>query len=136
MRPSAGFCEIDHGADAALEVWAPDLSELFRQASIGMQVLMGMEPAGGQPVERGLTIQGEDDESLLVGFLSQLLFWLDQEHRAFSVVELTLQQGRLDVRLSGALVSAIQREIKAVTYNDLALQQSKDAWTVKIVFDL
>ncbi|MFC2053874.1 archease, partial [Chloroflexota bacterium] len=34
-REIAGFREIEHTADWELEVWAPDILELLKQAAIG-----------------------------------------------------------------------------------------------------
>jgi SHS2 domain-containing protein len=135
-QASAGFGELGHGADAALEVWAPDLPGVFRQAALGMMALMGVETTGGSTVERELMLSAPDDESLLVAFLSQLLFTLEQERLALTVTDLVLGPGRLDVTLAGAPLLSIQREIKAVTFNELAIRQSDGCLKVVIVFDL
>jgi SHS2 domain-containing protein len=136
VQASAGFRELGHGADVALEVWAPDLPGVFRQAASGMMALMGVETAGGQGMERALMLAAPDDESLLVALLSQILFILEQERLVFSVADIVLAPGRLDVTLAGAPLLSIQREIKAVTFNDLAIRRSDGCLKVVIVFDL
>lgn len=131
-----GFQEVGHGADAAIEVWAPDMAELFHQSLLGMLVLMGVETVVKSPCDRSLDITTADDESLLVAFLSQVLFVLEQERLVLSVNNLDLKPGRLVANLAGLPLRSIQREIKAVTFNDLAINQANTGLTVKIVFDL
>jgi SHS2 domain-containing protein len=136
VQASAGFRELGHGADVALEVWAPDLPGVFRQAVAGMLALMGVETAGEHRLERALILTAPDDESLLVALLSQVLFILEQERLVFTLVDLVPAPGRLDVTLAGAPLLSIQREIKAVTFNDLAIRRSDGCLKVVIVFDL
>jgi SHS2 domain-containing protein len=135
-QAAAGYRELEHGSDAALEAWAPDLPELFQQAALGMLALMGVESTGDDTAERSLTLKALDDESLLVAFLSRLLFFLEQERLIFSVTGLTIGPGRLEAGLSGRPLRSIQREIKAVTFNDLDICQAGAGLKVIIVFDL
>lgn len=131
-----GFREVSHGADAALEVWALDLPGLFRQAAQGMYALMGATPTRANSTSRTLSLFASDDESLLVAFLSQLLFLLEQESLLFTNIVLELQPGNLKATLEGIPPGSIQREIKAVTFNDLAICQEERLYRVSIVFDL
>jgi SHS2 domain-containing protein len=135
-HPSAGFHEVDHGADAALEVWAPDLAELFSQSARGMLDLMGVESTGRNTVARSLALTAADNEALLVAFLSRLLFMLEQERLVFSVDQIRLTPGRLEADLLGAPAGVIQREIKAVTFNDLAIRRAAGCLSAVIVFDV
>ncbi len=132
----AGFRELSHGADAALEVWAPDLEGIFRQSAVGMLELMGIEKEEDGGVERVLELSAPDDESLLVSLLSRMLFSIEQERLAFLVTDLQLAPGRLKVTLAGAPVRTMQREIKAVTFNELAIRREESRFRVVIVFDL
>ena len=131
-----GFREVSHGADAALEVWARDLPGLFRQAAQGMYSLMGATPGRASSALRSFNLSAADDESLLVMFLSRLLFLLDQERLMFTKMEFHCLPGRLIGMLEGVRLGSIQREIKAVTFNDLLIRQEGRKYQVLIVFDL
>ena len=80
---NAGFQEIEHTADWALRVWAPDLAGLFIQAATGMNVLMEvmLEPVIRQ--EQQLSLSAADDETLLVTFLEEILFFTEQDDIGF-----------------------------------------------------
>src|SRR4030065_240258 len=78
MNPVFGFRENAHTADWELEAWAPDLASLLEQSARGMYTLSGMRLQAGLPQTPSLILHGEDAESLLVRFLTHLL-WVEQE---------------------------------------------------------
>jgi SHS2 domain-containing protein len=135
-QPSAGFREIEHTADWQLEAWAPDLPGLLEQAARGMYSLagacLGDEPRCG----RSILINGEDAETLLVRFLSELLYIEEREGLGFDEFKFTLQDKVLEVYLSGAPLASWGKEIKAVTYHNLKVRTSSQGLDVNIVFDI
>lgn len=137
MQPQFGFREIAHIADWELEVWAPDLPILFEQAARGMYAISGVRLQSGQVQERSLALHGADAESLLVRFLTELL-WLQQDQRLgfddFSIqVDLDCDL-RADLR--GSKILSLDKEIKAVTYHNLSVKTTANGLYVNIVFDV
>ncbi len=133
---SAGFREIEHTADWSLEAWAPDLPGLLEQAARGMYSLEGVKPAGSPPIERLMEIQADDAESLLVRFLSELLYLEEQEELVCDQFELVLNGYHLSARLRGAPSVSRDKEIKAVTYHNLQVIESPQGLSARIVFDV
>ncbi|MFQ5615654.1 MAG: archease [Anaerolineales bacterium] len=131
-----GFQEIEHTADWALNVWAPNLTELFVQAAQGMYTLSGTHLQSGPRLARSLTVDGDDSESLLVNFLSELLFFGEQDGFAFDSFDLSLGKERLHARIEGAQIASQQKEIKAVTYHNLEVRSTQRGLEVTIVFDV
>ncbi|MFN7036422.1 MAG: archease [Bellilinea sp.] len=132
----AGFEELQHTADWALRVWAPDRAELFRQAALGMNTLMGLnfeEEPGGR-VDLHLT--AEDDESLLVSFLNEILFYLEIDRIGFEDFPLKLNGNRLDAELWGKPIRSIEKPIKAVTFHNLVVERGADGLEARLVFDV
>src|SRR5512142_3031245 len=99
-----GWREVAHTADWALLVWAPDPAQLLEVAAQGMYALMEVAPAAGPGVERPLELEEGDLESLLVRYLSELLYLLESERLVFGKMELKLDQNRLSARLLGGPV--------------------------------
>jgi SHS2 domain-containing protein len=132
----AGFREIEHTADWALEVWAPDLEELFIQAALGMIWLTQTTLQEAPRQERLVELEAGDIESLLVAFLSELLYLGEIDGLAFERFEITISTNRLRAILHGAPLAQQKKEIKAVTYHNLAVQQSREGYRVTIVFDV
>ena len=133
---AAGFREIEHTADWELEVWAPDLAGLLEQAARGMYALSGAKLQDGPCQRRSFTLQAMDRESLLVSFLSELLYLGEREQLGFDHYQLSLEGDRLHAELEGAALTALDKEIKAVTYHNLAIRQGEDRLEVRIVFDV
>jgi SHS2 domain-containing protein len=133
----AGFEELQHTADWALRVWAPNREELFRQAAIGMNALMGLK-LQDEPVHKKveLYLLAEDDESLLVGFLNEILFYLEIERIGFEDFPLKLNGNRLIAELWGKPIRSIEKPIKAVTFHNLVVQRGEDGLEARLVFDV
>lgn len=136
-----GFTEIEHTADWALKVWAPDLSLLFAQAAVGMYWLMETSLKSSPRIERSLVMEGVDPETLLVGFLSELLYLGESEGLGFNQFEVAFQDtglpaGKLSAVIVGAPIATQKKEIKAVTYHNLEVHHTEQGVTVTIVFDV
>jgi SHS2 domain-containing protein len=137
MSPSsAGYQEIEHTADWELEVWAPDLEELFVQAAKGMMALSGLQMNTEPQIERQFDLQAPDNESLLVAFLSELLFLGEQEGLGFDHFRIKIHEHRLSAQLSGAPLLSIDKEIKAVTFHRLAILTDENGLRTRLVFDV
>ncbi len=133
---SMGFREVPHTADWELEVWGPDLPALLEQAARGMCALAGVRLAPAGRITRSLELQAADPESLLVSFLSELLFFGWQENLGFDTFELELDDLHLNASLQGAPIAEQAKEIKAVTYHKLAIQPGPRGLAAHIVFDV
>lgn len=138
-----GFRETPHTADWELYVSAPDLTALLEQAALGMNSLAGVEIDPAPPVQRTLNLQAADPEGLLVAFLSELLWLSENDHLAFDRFALSITAGgdapaqlRLQAELTGGRIRRLDKEIKAVTWHNLAVRPTSDGVETSIVFDV
>ena len=137
----AGFREHEHTADWELEAWAEDLPGLLEQAARGMFTLSGAYLQTGPRQQRQFRIQAADAESLLVRFLSELLFISQKDGLGFDFYQLEMQDGAengllLGAMVEGAALASIDKEIKAVTYHNLAIRQEAGVLRARVVFDV
>ncbi len=134
-RPFSGFKEVPHKADIALDVFAPSLPELFINATMGLYHILGIRNGtlGGDDLD--FTLQDIDTEGLLVAFLSELLYRVEQGQMAEGI-QLEIKDNRLKAALRLAPIISCEREIKAVTYHELKIVNEDDAYHTRIVFDL
>jgi SHS2 domain-containing protein len=134
---SSGYQEVEHTADWALRVWAPNLAELCRQAAAGMLRLTGSVLAPDPTSKREIRLDAPDPESLLVVWLEEVLYDLESHGLAPSEMRLRTEG---DNRLRGTIVqhSLLQpgKTIKAVTYNDLHVRRIPEGCEATIVFDV
>lgn len=135
-----GYRELEHIADWELEVWAPDLSRLFEQAAQGMSFLAGVHLGDGPAVRRDLDLDANSAEDLLVLFLSELLWWGESEQAGFDRFDLRVERDgetcRLRGQAEGRPIQDQAKEIKAVTYHRLTIEETPQGYAVRIVFDV
>lgn len=132
----SGFRERAHTADWALDVWAPDLLSLLGEAVRGMYALMGVALAAEPRVSREFQLPLSDPESLLVSFLSELLYLGERDGLGFDRFALTQDDSTFHCYLWGASIAAQTKEIKAVTYHQLQIRQENGYFSVTITFDV
>ena len=131
-----GFDEIPHTADWSIRVWADDLEKLLVESARGMYWLADAEMVDEPRVTKTLILEGPDDESLLMAFLSELVYFTEKENLGFDMFELSIKNGRLKVEIEGAQLQSISKTIKAVTWHNLEIHKSARGLEVDIVFDV
>jgi SHS2 domain-containing protein len=137
MQAEFGFREHAHTADWELEVWAPNLPSLLEQAARGMYTISGVQLEPGENQTRKIVLHAADAESLLVQFLSELL-WIEQDQNlAFVRISVTVDDDyNLNADLFCSSIAKMDKEIKAVTYHNLQVQAFSAGLCVNIVFDV
>jgi SHS2 domain-containing protein len=133
---SGGYQEQPHTADWALTIWAPTLIDLLQQAARGMYALMHARLQGEPRATYRFEIAAPDRETLLVTFLAELLYFTQRDEVGFDQLALTLEGERLIAEVEGAPLESIAKEIKAVTYHDLAVRDTERGLETTIVFDV
>ena len=131
-----GFEEISHTADWSLRVWATDLPSLFMEAARAMNSLSGTVIGHSPRVTRTFGAEGPDVESLLVSFLSELVYYQEQENLAFDLFDLRVAAHWLKATMEGARMESVDKAIKAVTYHNLKIEKTAEGFETTIVFDV
>jgi SHS2 domain-containing protein len=137
------FRFLDHTADAKFQAYGRTVEEAFANAALATVSLM-WEPAGVEKkIDRPVDVQGRDLEQLLVRFLGEIIYLL--ETRSFLVAavdDLTIEKADEGFRLKAVFRGddrparyAIFGEVKAVTYNEMRIDQGCPV-TVQVVVDI
>ena len=132
----SGFIEISHTADCAIKVWASDLAGLMEESGRGMYALMDCQVQSEPVIERYFELQSGDAEDLVVAFLVELLHFAEKEKIGFANFNVHIDQNRLTAHLTGGHIIKLGKEIKAVTYHNLSIQQVHGRFETTIVFDV
>ncbi len=135
-KPARGHEELPHTADWALRVWAEDLPSLFAEAARGMYSLSSVQLESGPRLVRGLELEAADNESLLVAFLSELLYIQEQERIGFDDLDIVIHGTRLQSKMEGVPLASVAKPIKAVTFHNLRITRSEQGCQVELVFDV
>ncbi len=131
-----GFEEIPHAADWALRVWAEDLPGLLAESARGMNWLAGAALSDGPRRKITFKTESADAESLLVAFLSELVYYAEQENLGFDEFDIRIFDFRLSATMQGAPLKALTKAIKAVTWHNLEIKKTERGLEVVIVFDV
>lgn len=145
IRP-AGSAEgeyqlLEHTADMGIEARAATLDALFVGAARGLQEVLFDQACPTDGDHRlQVELQAEDAEELLVAWLGEILFMVEQRGfcPAFFLIEEIDRQ-----RLKGSVVGRYQqegcrpqREVKAVTYHLLRVLHRDNRWQAQVYLDL
>jgi SHS2 domain-containing protein len=140
MNEPPRYEELSHTADVALRVFGRTRASLFDNAARGMFHLMtgGMLEHVASEQEQIVALKSLDPESLLVDWLSELLFLFETTGQVICHTEIyTISDEELTARVwHRRAANPPHIEIKAVTYHDLRLERGKNGWEATIVFDV
>ena len=129
---------VDHTADWALRIYGSDLTQLLSNAAIGMASLI-VQDIKEVPVdvERHLELDAYDAETLLVDWLTELAFWVEDEQLIFPMISLSdVTDTHLKAILKGGRVAELLKHIKAVTYHNLEIEKTDRGLAATVVFDV
>lgn len=128
--------EVQHTADWCLRVWAADLPSLFVEAARGMNAISGARQIPGLRTRRTFEAAAPDPESLLVSFLSELVYAAEKEHLVFDNFKVEVDGRMVKIEMDGAPLASMDKTIKAVTYHNLHIRRTERGLEVEIVFDV
>jgi SHS2 domain-containing protein len=135
--PVKKYEEIEHTADWALKVRGADLPALFSNAALGMMELAGVRTGKEAGQVRLIELQAIDTETLLVDWLHELVVALEMEQLAFREIKLEITSGwKLMGTVRAIPLASMDKPIKAVTFNELHIQESPEGLETTIVFDV
>ncbi len=134
------FAFLDHTADIGLRVYGVSLPKLFENAAHGMYSQLNAPVENEISFRKTITVEGADNESLLVQWLNELIYYSFSERVIMTAYEIKkLSAGKLVAEAWGRKLlrgETFPIEIKAVTYHDIKIRQTKTGYTTKIIFDV
>ena len=135
----------DHTADVAIEAEAEDLGATFAAVADGLAAAQCDEvpdadaPDGGERF--AVEERAESREALLFDFLDRLIYERDVrsvlpvDHEA--TVARDGEEWVVAASARGVPLSAVRaREVKAVTYSEMAVERTDDGWRAYVVVDV
>jgi len=132
---------IDHTADLGILVKAKDVKSLFIRAAQVLTDLMIEGDVGGKKIVRDIFIEGEDFPDLMVRWLGEILYLFEGEKLIVDSIKIKTISP-ITMRSTLTLSSfepehhQVKREIKAVTYHQILVDNVNDGWQARIIFDI
>jgi len=132
---------IDHTADLGIIVKGPDVKNLFIRAAQAMTDLMVKGDISKKTVIRNVSLQGEDFPDLMVRWLGEILYLFHGEKLLVHSIKIT-SISPITLKSTLTLTSfepehhQVIREIKAVTYHQISVDNVNDGWRTRVIFDI
>lgn len=138
MKIERGFEEVEHTADIAIRVLGSDMAQLFSNAALGMaSQLTDIEQVDPRECEVVVCVEAEDQEMLLVEWLSELLYLGETEGVLFTEFDIRdLSSNKLRAIARGGRAQHYDAHIKAVTFSELDIQLRDGHLETVVVFDV
>lgn len=130
----------EHTADVAVEATGPDRDAVFAATADGLAAAMcEAVPETGARFE--ISVEAESDTALLFDYLDELIYQRDVRSVLPVDNEATVTASADGLRLQGSargvpLDEIDAREVKAVTYSEMVLEETPEGWRSYVVLDV
>ncbi len=131
---------INHTADVGIIAYGGDMKQAFANASKAMFSLITELDDVEEIEHRDIELTAPDQESLLVGWLNELIYLFDAEQMLFKRFDIVrLSQTHLKARSYGHKVDSskhnLKMGVKAATYHMLKIDKNNGS-KVQVLFDI
>ncbi len=132
---------FDHTADLGLRIRTADLNTLFAEAGECLLASMVDDPKSVLAVEsQTVAVAGTDREYLLFDWLRELLTRSDEARMLWCRFDVTVTPAGLTAAIWGEpfdpLRHLLSREVKAITYHGLLLEESAGGFLAEVIVDI
>jgi SHS2 domain-containing protein len=131
---------IDHTADVGIIAYGADMKTAFASAAKALFSLITDLDDVAESRHCDIELTAPDQESLLVAWLNELIYWFDTENIIFKRFDITqLDDTHLKARSYGERVDSARHKlkmgVKAATYHMLKLDKNGGC-KIQVLFDI
>lgn len=112
------------------------MASLLAEAGRGLNSIAGARLADMSRVTREISLHAPDAESLLVAFLTELIFSQEQEGIGFQQFHLEATEHDVSGEMVGSKLLALSNPVKAATFHNLEIRHTVRGLEAEIVFDV
>lgn len=133
---------LDHTADIKIRASGKDLSQAFSEAARAVTEAIAGKSEIEPKVERKVEVVIHKPQILLHDFLTEVIFLFSTEGLLFSEFDVDIRQSmgyKLSATLRGEEYDesrhSLVKEVKAVTYHDMMIDEGGDSAVVEFICD-
>jgi SHS2 domain-containing protein len=136
---------LEHTADVGFELEAPTLAGLFDEARRALLMTMFEKPPERGKGARFVRLSAPDRETLLVRWINELVFFVQDEGFVPGGADLRIRQdGEEGFSLEGSLagvpldleVQGWRGEVKSATFHGLDVTPGDEDWQARVILDV
>ena len=140
-RELRAFEILDHPADIGFRAFGSSLIGLFENCALALLSIRAEVDDVAPRAEYPVAATGADSESLLVNFLSEVLYLVDGTPVALRAVRVkSLTETAIEAAGLGEPRDAARHRVKvivkAVTYHQLKIEQAGENWSATVFLDI
>jgi SHS2 domain-containing protein len=134
------YKQLEHTTDLKLRIFGVDLDELFTNAGLSIFDVIDLrkrKPRKNLGPSRLIKITSLDQESLLVDWLSELLYLHDTHNENYFDINITkLTETELEAEVKGIASKNDKFDVKGVTYHELEIGKTAKGYEAVVLFDI
>ena len=135
---------LEHTADVKFRAYGKTLEEAFKSAAYAYADVVSDHTKISQNVIHKINIKSEDKKALLYDFIEQLIILLDTDNFLLAKVsDIKIQRTENGFLLKAEFVGdnkpekyTIDTHVKAVTYQEMLIEETPERVMVQVVLDL
>lgn len=132
---------LEHTADAGIVARGRDLAELFANAAEGLFASMVVVEGVEEREAREIVVDGRNVETLLVHWLTELLYYVDVEEMLFHRFEVDeIDETHLRAHGFGEKIDRSRHDfhfgVKAITRHLLEVRKTDHGYEATVLFDI
>jgi SHS2 domain-containing protein len=143
MKKGYAFLEDWSFTDVAFDAWGETLEELFEVSAQATFEVMAELQKVKPVITREVTVEGDDEESLLYDWLTELIYRKDVEGIIFSNYDIMIKKNEtydLKATIKGEYVvdfkGELGRDVKAVTMHLFQVRKTQKGWKARVLLDI
>ena len=132
--------QFEHTADVGIRTWGDDIEEAFSEAAKGLYSIMTDLDKVDYKIEEEIEINEDNLETLLVKFLSELIYLFEVKSYLFCDFDVNIKENEeieLKVIAKGEEMDLDKHEmdtaVKGVSYHDIKVDPSGE---IKVLFNV
>jgi len=127
---------LEHTADAKFRAYGKTLDEAFANTVTALAAIVTDPTTVGTQRSYTLTVMADSPKKLLFDFLDQIIFLMDTEEFLPVKADVHTHLGGISATIHGDDIVKHGGNIKAVTYSEMLVEETKDGWMVQAVIDI
>jgi len=136
-----GYKFLNHTADLKVRVEEKTIEMAFISSAFALKEAIAEKINVKPKIKKKIKVSGEDLASLLYSFLEEFLFLLDSEGFLLSEIDsfkLNNKKFEIQAQVAGdkAKNYKFSNSVKAITYNEMKISQSKNKVVFEFVLDV
>lgn len=129
---------LEHTADIKIKSYGKSLNQAVENLVLAISSYLGKGKNIKSMQKKIVEIEGGDEKNLIYKLIDEIIFLLDAENFIVSKAKIKIVGDKLKVEFSGDDSTKYKSlgHIKAATYAEMEIEQTKKGWEVQAVVDV